>query len=390
MSKQPFLRRASVALAILLSTVLTSPVKAEEPAASSWQELSRPGEKGLLMEPRLLGVGSRLHLVWIGTTELISKPEVFHTSISGGATAWANPRAPFFGANKSRVRRVGIGRSRTLLGLIFQRTLTQGNDAYEVLVSFSGDHGWSWGRTTELDSFVSDVSGGTAVAIEGREAPNRTEFTMAWSRDFGNVRVANMDIKTSLRPEGTVVGQHVDGAMKVDVASLGKEGFAVVYNNGVGLATAHARALVGKVDEAVTFLRGRYGMTYTVSSRPYGPSRMAVGIGTMIEAFTSNGTSWKNDSQSGALPFHADGAKAESDMDEEQDLHVVFALPKGGNYEIWYIAQDEKKWGKAELVTTLKGDKDMRGFDIGVTDDYAFIAVSQGFEAKFFRKKHRK
>ena len=388
MSKQPFLRRATLALGLFLSTALTSPVNAEEPAASAWQELSRPGVgKGLMMEPRLLGVGSRVHLVWIGTTEQVSKPEVFHTSISGGSTQWSNPRAPFFGANKSRVRRVGIGRSRNLLGLIFQRTLTQGNDAYEVLMSFSGDHGWSWGNPIELDSFVSDVSGGTAVAIEGREAPNRTEFTMAWSRDFGNVRVANMDIKTSLRPEGTVVGQHVDGAMKADVASLGKEGFAVVYNNGVGLATAHARALVGKVDEAVMFLRGRYGMSFTVASRPYGPSRMAVGIGTMIEAFTSNGISWQNDSQSGALPFHADGAKAESDMDNDQDLHVAFLTTKNGAYEVWYIGQDQKKWGKAELVTSFKGDKDMRGFDIGVTDDYIFIAASQGFEAQYFRKK---
>ena len=177
---QRFLSGASLALALLLNTALTSPVKAEEQPASAWQELSRPGEaKGLFMEPRLLGAGSRVHLVWIGTNEQISKPEVFHTSISGGATAWAAPRAPFFGSNKSRVRRVGIGRSRNLLGLIFQRTLTQGNDAYEVLMSFSGDHGWSWGKPIELDSFVSDVSGGTTVAVEGREAPNRTEFTMA-------------------------------------------------------------------------------------------------------------------------------------------------------------------------------------------------------------------
>ncbi len=389
---RPF-RRAALTFGLFCATFLcgSRPVIADEQPASTWQELPRPAVgKGLMMEPRLLGFGSRVHLVWVGTTEQISKPEVFHTSISGGSTEWSNPRAPFFGANKSRVRRVGLGRSRNLLGLVFQRTLTQGNDAYSVMMSFSGDHGWSWGNPIELDSFVSDVSGGTTVAIEGREAPNRTEFTVAWSRDFGNVRVANMDIKSSLRPEGTVVGQHVSGAMKADVASLGKDGFAVVYNNGVGLATAHARALVGKVDEAVMFLKGRYGLAFTVASRPYGPSRMAIGVGTMIEAFTSNGTSWKNDSQSGALPFHADGAEAESDMDDDQDLHVAFLVPKGDVYELWYVGQDQRKWGKAELVTTFKGDKDMRGFDIGVTDDYIFLAASQGFEAQYFRKKHKK
>ena len=65
-------------------------------------------------------------------------------------------------------------------------------------------------------------------------------------------------------------------------------------------------------------------------------------------------------------------------------------VPKGGGYEFWYIGQDEKKWGKAELVVSLPADLEMRGFDIGVTDDYVFVAASQGFDAKYFRKKHRK
>jgi hypothetical protein len=341
-----------------------------------------------MMEPRLLGFGSRLHLVWIGTNETISKPEVFHSSISGGSKEWTNPRAPFFGLNKSRVRRVGIGKARNLLGLIFQRTLTQGNDAYEVLLAMSGDHGWSWGTPIELDSYVAEVAGGTSVAIEGREGPNRTEFTMAWTRDFGNVRVANMDIRSSVRPEGTAVGQHVDGAMKADVGSVGKEGFSVVFNNGQGLATAHARALVGKVEQAVLFLKGRFGLFFTVASRPYGPSRMAIGDASTIMAFTSNDTSWKNDEQVGVLPFSSAGVAAESDMDGQQDLHVAMLVSTESAYEVWYIGQDEKKWGKAELVCSLPTKVEMRGFDIGVTDDYVFVAASQGFECQYFRKKH--
>jgi hypothetical protein len=375
---------------LLLTATLTGPALAQETAAG-WEEIPRPNVgKGLMMEPRMLGFGSRLHLVWVGTNETISRPEVFHTSISGGSKEWTNPRAPFFGANKSRVRRVAIGRSRTLLGLVFQRTLTQGNDAYEVLFALSGDHGWSWGSPVELDSFVAEVSGGTAVAIEGREGPNRIEFTMAWSRDFGNVRVANMDIKSSVRPEGVVVGQHVEGAMKADVAALGKDGFSVVYNNGQGLSSAHARALVGKVDEGISFLRGRFGKFFTVASRPYGPSRLAVGEGSTILALSSNETTWKNDDQVGILPFSAGGVSAESDLDEQQDLHVAMLVPTSSAYEIWYIGQTDKKWGKAEMVLSLPSDKDMRGFDIGVTDDYVFVAASQGFEAKFLRKKHSK
>lgn len=375
---------------LLSAATLAGPVLAQEPSGA-WEEIARPGVgKGLMMQPRLLGFGSRVHLVWIGTTEAVPKPEIFHTSISGGSKEWSSPRAPFFGLNKSRVRRVAIGRSKNLLGLVFQRTLTQGNDAYEVLFALSGDHGWSWGPPVELDSFVAEVSGGTSVAIEGREGPNRTEFTLAWSRDFGNIRVANTDIRSSLRPEGVVVGQHVDGAMKADVGALGKEGFSVVFNNGLGLSAAHARALVGKVDEGISFLRGRFGLFFTVASRPYGPSRLAVGEGSTILALTSKDLSWKNDDQVGILPFSSAGVLAESDMDEEQDLHVAMLVPKGGGYEVWYIGQDEKKWGKAELVVSLPADLEMRGFDIGVTDDYVFMAASQGFDAKYFRKKHRK
>lgn len=371
-----------------MATTLGRPALGQD-VDSAWEELPRPGPaKGLMMDPRLMGFGSRLHLVWIGTTEIISKPEVFHTTISGGSKNWAEPRAPFYGMNKGRARRVAIGRARNLLALVFERTLTQGNDAYEILLSLSGDNGWAWGRLVELDSFVSDVSGGTEVAVEGREGPNRTEFTIAWSRDFGNVRVANMDVRASLRPEGVLVGQHADGLMKIDVASLGKDGFSVVYNNGTGLASAHARPLVGKIDEATTFLRGRYGAFFTVASSPYGPSRMAVGDASTILAYSTDGTGWKKDEgQVGVLPFSSLGAAAESDMDNDKNLHVVVTVPSDKGPEIWYIGQNKGKWGKAELVTTLKPDTEMRGFDIGVTDDYVFVAASQGFDCEYWRKK---
>lgn len=376
--------------ALLLTCSFAHPTLAQA-AGPGWEELPRPAVgKGLMMEPCLLGFNGRCHLAWIGTSPQVPKPEVFHTSISGGSKEWSSPRAPFFGMNKGRVRKVALGRSRNLVALMFQRTLSQGNDAYEVFLSLSGDHGWAWGRLVELDSYVSDVSGGTAVSVAGREGPNRTEFTMAWIREFGSVRVANMDIKSELRPEGVAVGTAADGVMKADVGALGKDGFSAVFNNGQGLATAHARALIGKIGEATTFLRGRYGSCWTVASRPYGPSRLAVGSASTIMAYSSNETSWKSDEQVGILPFSAEGAQAQSDMDEEQDLHVALLIPKGSGYEVWYIGQDEKKWGQAELVCALTKDLEMRGFDIGVTDDYVFVAASQGYDAHFFRKKHRK
>ena len=382
----PMAVRHTLTIALLTLTTLAAPALAQE---NGWEEIPRPTVgKGLMMQPCLLGFGSRLHLAWVGTNDTVSKPEVWHTTISGGGKEWSNPRAPFFGMNKSRVRRVALGRARNAVAMVFQRTLSQGNDAYEVLMSVSGDQGWSWGSPIELDSYVADVSGGTAVTVEGREGPNRTEFAIAWIRDFGNVRAANIDLRSEVRPEGTVVGQTVDGVMKVGLGSLGKEGFSVVFNTGVGLNAAWVHSLVGKVEEGVSFLRGRYGNFFAVASRPYGPSRMAVGDQSTIQALTTKDAVWKNDDQVGVLPFSSTGVSAESEMDEDQDLHVAMLVPTGPNYELWYIGQDQKKWGKAEMVMTLPATQEMRGFDIGVTDDYIFIAASQGFECKFMRKKY--
>ena len=106
----------------------------------SWTELPRPNTgKGLFMEPRLLAMGSRVHMVWSGTTDEIETPEIFHSHISGGDKEWNDPRAPFFGKNKGRVRKIALGKTRNLVGLLFQRTLRQGNDAYEVLLAVSAD-----------------------------------------------------------------------------------------------------------------------------------------------------------------------------------------------------------------------------------------------------------
>ena len=170
----------------------------EQTRHSAWSELPRPGgesNKGLFLDPSLLNMGSRFHLVWSGTNQDIRHPEVFHSSLDGGDKEWKDPRAPFFGQNKGRVRKLALGKTRNLVGLLFQRTLTQGNDAYEVLLSISSDDGWSWSTTIEIDSYVADKTGGTAVAIAGGHVmvllnrfrmyalmPKLTEFpVLAWA-----------------------------------------------------------------------------------------------------------------------------------------------------------------------------------------------------------------
>jgi hypothetical protein len=375
---------------MFLSLALAATAQGEE-APSPWRELNRPGnEKGLFMDPRLLSMGSRAHMVWSGTNDDVRKPEVFHSSIEGDSTEWKSPRAPFFGQNKGRVRKLALGKTRNLIGLFFQRSLTQGNDAYEVLLAISSDQGWSWSSTIEIDSYVAEKTGGTAVGIEGRQGSNRPEFALAWVRQYGNVRAANFDISSTLRPEGSAVGEATEGTSKVEVGALGRDGFTVVFNNGVGLASAHVKALIGTIAESQNFLRGRFGDFFSVASRPYGPSRLAVGTGETLEAFTADDTKWVNDEQSVKLPFPSTGVMAETDLDDNKNLHVAILRPADGAFELWYAGQKDKVWIQPELVHTFDDELEMRGFDIAATDDFVYLAASQGFKAKFFRRNKPK
>lgn len=358
-----------------------------EETESGWSIVPRPVEKGLFLEPRLLMSGSRLHLIWSGTSEQINRPEFFHSYMSHDSSEWKNTKAPFFGQNKANVRKVAIGQTRNLIGVLIQRSLRQSNEAYEVLLTISNDEGWSWSNTIEIDSYNTEKTGGTGLSIEGRQGSNRPEFALAWYREYGNLRAANFDFKSTVRPQGVLVGQRSGSLDKVEVGALGKEGFSAVFNNGTGLATSYIKALIGKIEEGTTFLRGRFGNSFSVASRPYGPSRLAVGTGSTIEAFTSNETSWKNDQQAGELPFSSEATFMESDLDPDQNLHLVLIRPSGGNFEVWYVGQKDKVWGKAELVTKLQGKDEMRGFDITASDKYIFIVTSQGFEGKLYRKK---
>lgn len=384
MKISPFLALLS---AFFLSLTLSA---LADDSPTTWTEFPKPGaNKGLFLCPRLLADGSRVHMVWSGTNEQIRTPELMVTYMGDGDDNWKDPRAPFFGKNKARVRKVAIGQSRNLIGILFQRSLRQSNDAYEVLLTISGDQGWDWSNTVEIDSYVAEKTGGTALSVEGRRGRNRPEFAMAWVREFGNVRAANFDFNSTVRPEGTLIGQVTGSAEKVEVGTLGSKGFSVVFNHGAGLATAHVKGLIGTISEGDTFLRGRFGNAFSVASRPTGPSRLAVATGNQIEAFTSNELSWKNDKQTGTLPFQSSGVTVEADQDEDRNLHVAILRPNNKKFEVWYIAQKKGKWGEAELVHSFDDKVDMRGFDICATGRYAFIVASQGFEGKVFRKKFR-
>ena len=282
---------------------------------------------------------------------------------------------------------LALGKTRNLVGLAFQRTLTQGNDAYEILLAISADHGWSWSNTIVIDSYVADKTGGTVVAIEGRQGRNRPEFALAWARGYGDVRTANFDISSSLRPEGSQVGTLTPDAEKLGVGALGSKGFTVIFNNGAGLTAAYIKALIGKVEDGASLIRGRFGNFFGVASLPYGPSRVFVGVETTVESMTSDGSDWKKDDEVGQLPFNVRGVSAKCDLDDDKDLHIAMIRPGKDSFELWYVGQDDDKWLEAEKIHSFDDDVDMRGFDIAASNKYVVIAASQGFHAKFFRRK---
>ena len=125
-----------------------------------------------------------------------------------------------------------------------------------------------------------------------------------------------------------------------------------------------------------------------MASRPVGPSRLAVASGSVVEAFTSDGIDWKkDDGQSASLPFDASGVTLQSDMDDDQNLHLAILKPVPGEFQLWYLGQKKKQWQQAELVHSFNDKVDMRGFDIASTKRTVVVVGSQGFDAKIFRRK---
>lgn len=365
--------------------LLTLPAMAE---TEGWIDIPRPNnDKGLVMQPRLCGVRSRLHLVFAGTSEEIRRPEFFHASMSDGDDKLGDARPPFFGMALSRVRRVAIGNARHMLGVIFQRSLTQSSDAYELLLSLSADHGWSWSRPYVIDSFVHEESGGSWVSIDGREGTNRPEFAVAWAADGNQVRAANIDINSNRRPRGASLGTHAPDSKKVEVASVGRNGFVVVWSEGEEIKTARIKGLVGGVEPARTLTKGRFGQMFTLAGSPKGPARGAAIAGGKMTALSTEGKKWETVTTD---PVTVSAQEVRSDMDDDKRQHL--ALFTGGtNAKVYYFY--EKKDGKftePELVLELDPNIPCMGFDVGVTNDYVYLIASQGNRVHFKRRKMKK
>lgn len=371
--------------ALLLAAILAGPGFGSEPTA--WKDIPRPDtEQGLIYQPRLCSIKSRVHLLWAGTSAKVRKPELYHTSISDGDDHLGTVRAPFFGSSLSRVRRISVGNARDLLGILFQRATRQGGSAYEIMLTISADQGWSFSRPYTIDSFVAENEGGTWVAIDGREGTNRPEFAAAWAAENRTIRAANIDIKSNRRPRAASLGQHSADCDKVEVASCGEAGFAVVWNGGGSLKTANIKPLTGGAGETDTLLKGNFGALFTVAGWPKGPAAaMAVEGG---QARTLRYERKWEDLGLADFPLSSSQMECRSDLDDDKMLHVALYTGVEGGNKIYYLHQTEKGWSAPELVMELVADLDCSGFDIAASSDSLWVVASQA--NRFYMKTRKK
>ncbi len=379
-----------LATLLLLNLFLAAPVMADEATLNeNWKDVPRPKiQKGLVVEPRLCALGSRAHLFWSGTNAEIRRPELFHASISDGDDELGDPRAPFFGKALSRVRKLAVGNARNMMGVLFQRQMSQSSDAYELLITMSADHGWGWSRPYVIDSFVYGKSGGSWVSIDGRQGTNRPEFCAAWVAENGQVKVATINITSSNRPRSQGVGTHAPGAEKVEVASIGKGGFVSVWSEGGGLNCSKVKPLVGGAEDAFPAIKGQFGTFFALAGSHRGPATLVAGSGGKLHTLTHDDKKWKQiDLDSPSLP--SGEIEARSDLDDDKKTHlVVFTGDTDGR--LLYTHQQEGKWSEPEEVFQLEKNLPCGGFDICATDDYVYVVASQGVRLYLARRKRDK
>lgn len=378
----------SLALLFLVS-LLTLPAWAQsDPVDPNWKAVPRgKHEKGLIVSPRLCAMGSRAHLFWSGTSEKIRRPEFHHASISDGDDTLGEARAPFFGQARSRVRKIAVGNARNMMAVLFQRQMSQSSDAYEMLITISADHGWGWTRPYVIDSFVYGKSGGSWVSIDGRQGTHRPEFCAAWVAENDQVKVATINISSSNRPRSQGVGHHSPNSNKVEVASIGRDGFVSVWSEGRGVMCARVKPLVGGAEDSFPAITGSFGQFFTLAGSYKGPASLVAGAGGQLHTLINDDNKWKKlDLDSPSLP--SGKLEARSDLDEDKKIHMVIYTGDGDN-RLFYTRQQEGKWSEPELVFEMEKSLPCGGFDLAATDDHVYIVASQGVRLYLARRKRK-
>lgn len=359
-------------------------------AGADWVDFPNPDTRtGLVIQPRFLNLRGKLLLFWAGTSVKAPGAEICVVTKDEGSDAWSATRAPFFGEDLGRVRRLAVATGRDITALCFARTPAQGGNAIEVLLALSTDRGYSFNPPYVLDSFVSDDLG-TWVAAAARQGTRRDEIACAWVADGGQVRVANVDLRSSgYRPEASTAGTSRESSNRVEMATAGSEGFFVTWAEGKGLKTCRVKPLTGGIEAGVMLAAGDYQKNFCTASGGYKGPAFTIGCdeaGSMQAYVEGDGKFTPLEATKLGLSKTRQ-LESRCSPDGEKKLHVALLSADETENKVYYTNNKGGRWSTPVVAMELDPSIPCTGFDICVLDDTVYVVAAQGQRLTIKRQK---
>lgn len=376
-------------LILALAMALTWPALAESP----WETMPTPETSGgLVLAPRLESGAGRLQMAW-GWTNPSSKildPEFTYSSFNG--SSWTRPKAPYFGNNLGRLRKLDMARARQAVGVVYQRTLDQDDRAFEVLYAVSGDGGWSYTRPAVADSYVHEESRGTAVAMAGIGG-RRPTFALGWLTEGRSVRVGVLDpSNNSDRPRANTLGTHGPRSERLELAGDDEGGFVAVWSDGSSLQSCRLRPIVGTAESSESVFTGSVGRNFALTDwqgrRPtlvFEADRVPAAGGPRRQVMRWAERRWQKVDLKPPPSGEAEAPSTlEAVQDQDGEIHVL-ALTRAGD-RLEYSRTLKGRWTDPETVFSLNSSLGVTGFDLAILKGSLFAVVAQGPHLQMARR----
>ncbi|MEW6282474.1 MAG: hypothetical protein AB1758_27950, partial [Candidatus Eremiobacterota bacterium] len=332
-----------------------------------WEDVPAPVTGGLFSQPALLAIGNKVHLFWAGTTGKIPDPELMYCKRAEGDQDWSEPRAPFFGRDQGRVRRLAVAGTRHTIGVVFQRQLTQGHRAFEILFTASPDLGWAFTEPIVVDSFVCEHPRGTSLSVAARDHLQRVEYAAAWATEGSGIKAALLNLRDNVRAPARTLGSHGPLSDRVQIGGHAKGGFGVVWSTGQSLRSVRLKAMSGEADEPQTLVTKNVGPNFSVATRLRGPLELVATLDRDNFLFRFNDGSWERQTTpavpAGATP-PVPGTNPAATLDSDDHRHVLYSL----STQVYYVHDRGGDWSVPEKVFDLKSPDAV--FSIACTDQY--------------------
>ncbi len=286
-----------------------------------------------------------------------------------------------------------MARARQAVGVIFQRTLDQDDDAFEILFAISGDGGWSFSAPAVADSYVAEGSVGTGVAMAGIGG-RRPTFALGWIAEGGAVRVGVLDASSnSDRPRASNLGTHGSRSERIEMAGDDEGGFVVAWSDGPSLKSVRLTPIVGEPKDSQTAYTGSVGMNFALTDwkgkRPLlllEADRAPRAGGARRQVLRWADRQWqKVDVAPPPAGEPESPTTLEAVQDENGDLHVV-SLPRSGD-RLVYSRTLKGRWTDPETVVNLNSALGVTGFDLSLLDDRLYVVAAQGTSVQVARRQ---